>query len=245
MPDDTSNRIDSGDDDDDNNNKNNNNFNDDEFSSNKGKKTAYKDNESNSKEDYFKKDRNNYSNIPSEPAKVSKSSAAKSGGNTTLKLKNIKINNNNATQPQTAAAATVNNKSKEITEYLFKMTDDNQNDDFGDFISNTDNNFADFNNFEAKAIVAPQPTAAKNIDDLFSCLTVDTTTTLNATTNKTSNIDDLFGNLNFSSPSIQPQFPISQTMPNIFQQQQQFPHTTINPIRPNVLINLLLYLNYI
>jgi hypothetical protein len=62
-----------------------------------------------------------------------------------------------------------------------------------------------------------------------------TTTT---TIKQTSNIDDLFKNLNFSpQPQQQQQMPMSQTMPNIFQLQQVNPSTR----QSTVIINFKLF----
>lgn len=260
LPDDSSNRNDS---DDDIQNNRNNQFDDiqqdDDFSSNNKSSrkttTAYKDNDINNdnSRNRSSNSNNNYANIPSE-AKPSKNSLKSStstttGTNNSIKLKSIKLS-------PVATPATTGTSSRAprpptpptqqpVTEDLFKL-DDNSNDEFGDFIPNTaDQNFADFDNFDTKTEQTAKTTATtSNIDDLFSTLTVDTSPMVptQLTTNKqqttSSNIDDLFNNINFtaSQPSIQPhqqQFhlPMSQTMPNIFQQQHQ--PTQFNPIMPN------------
>jgi hypothetical protein len=89
------------------------------------------------------------------------------------------------------------------------------------------------------------PQQTQSIDDLFSTLTVDTSSimatpiaTTTTTIKQTSNIDDLFKNLNFSpQPQQQQQMPMSQTMPNIFQLQQVNPSTR----QSTVIINFKLF----
>jgi hypothetical protein len=249
LPDESSNRVDSGDDDD-NDHKYNDIEQDDDFnknsssSNNSRRSTSFKDNDKDNGNNKI----NNYSNITSSSSSTTKNTSSiktNNSQNSNNKLKTIKIAPVAISKPPRPPTPP--------TEDLFKV-----DDEFGDFIPNTETNFANFDNFEAKASTTSiddiisfdiqpnkqQPQQNQSIDDLFSTLTVDTSpimpTPIATTIKQTSNIDDLFKNLNFSPqpPPQQQQYqmPMSQTMPNIFQQKQQ----QINPStrQSTVIINI-------
>ena len=230
LPDDSSNRVESGDDDD---HKYNDIEQDDDFSSS-NKNSSNNSRRSTSASAAYKDNNETKSNTIQHSS--NKPAPIKLNTNTNNKLKTIKI--------APAAAASISKPPRPPTpptEDLFKV-----DDEFGDFIPNTDQNFANFDNFEAKAATTTniddimsidiQPPQQKpSIDDLFSTLTVDTSTTTIKPASS-SNIDDLFNNLNFSPqppPQQQYQMPMSQTMPNIFQQQQINPQIRPSTVRIN------------
>ena len=178
---------------------------------------------------------NNYSNI---------TSSSKTKNTSSIKTNNNQ-NSNNKLKTTKIAPVAISKPPRPPTpptEDLFKV-----DDEFGDFIPNTESNFANFDNFEAKASTTSMddiisfdiqpnkqqqqqhPQQKQSIDDLFSTLTVDTSPIMptpiatTTTIKQSSNIDDLFKNLSFSPqppPQQQQQYqmPMSQTMPNIFHQ---------------------------